>query len=336
MTSKVSSKNPHPTLSHVANVAGVSSATVSRFLNKPETVAKKTADRIQQAVIETGYTPNLVAGSLASNKSHMVSVLIPQLSPSPFIETIEAVVNKLSAAGNVVTVGVTEFDIDRSTDLIRAAMGFRAKAIIITAEVSEEAKRYIRQSNMMAIEIWDLPDDPIDVAIGFSHYEIGKQLAHFIKNRGYVRPHFIINRSPRAQKRRNGFVDQWQESGNNQFTESYLDLPLKYENARSAFALLRRMETLPDVIVCGSDWLAQGIIIEANAFGLKVPDDIAVIGFGNSSIASEMRPTITSIDVDGEKIAQTVTDILAMRDRNEELATRRIDTSFKIIARESA
>ncbi|MBL4827119.1 MAG: LacI family DNA-binding transcriptional regulator [Spongiibacteraceae bacterium] len=325
-----------PTLTHVANAAGVSSATVSRFFNKPDAVAKKTAERIRQAVLETGYTPNMVAGSLASNKSQMVSILIPQLSPSLFIETIEEIVNKLSASGHVVTVGVTEFDVDRSNELIKAAIAYRAKAIIITAEISTVAKKFIRQSNMMAIEIWDLPADPIDVAVGFSHYDIGKKLAQFIKERGYIRPHFITNAGPRSLKRRKGFVDEWAQFGEQPSTESRLELPLKYEYSRSAFALIRRMDELPDVIVCGSDWLAQGIITEAKSFGMKIPDDIAVIGFGNSSISSEMRPTITSIDVDSENIAQTVTEILEKTNKSEELTNRSIDTGFKIIARESA
>jgi len=329
-------KNTPPTLNEVAIAAGVSSATVSRYFNKPDAVAKSTAERIKQAVLATGYTPNLVAGSLASNKSRLVSILIPQLSPSILTETIEAIVHQLSAAGNVVTVGITEFDAKHTSDLIRAAISYRAKAIVITADLGEDDKKLLRQSNISTIQIWSLPDDPIDIAIGFSHYEIGSSLASFIKERGYVRPHFITNKGPRAIKRREGFVDQWQKLDMREFTEQTLELPLKYEYSRSAFAQIKRMPQLPDVVICGSDWLAQGIIIEAHAFGYKVPGDLAVIGFGNNSIASGMRPTMTTIDVDDDKISRLVVETLSKKDQGIAIDQPIINTGFKIVARESA
>lgn len=325
-----------PTLSDVADAAGVSSATVSRYFSNPSTVAPKTAERIRAAVMETGYTPNKVAGSLASNKSQLVSVLIPQLAPSLFIETIESLVDRFHAAGLVVTVGVTEFDSARTEELIMAALAYRAKAIVLTGEVSEEVKKFIRQSNTTAIEIWDLPDDPINLAVGFSHDEIGRKLAEFARLRGFIRPHFITNAGPRGIKRRDGFASEWARLGGGDMSESHLPPPMQYGYARGAFAELMRKPQMPDVVVCSSDWLAQGIIIEAQHQGLKVPEDLAVIGFGNSALSSEMRPTITSIDIDGEKMADRIIDLLQRQDRGEELTDKVVDTGFRIIARESA
>ena len=90
------------------------------------------------------------------------------------------------------------------------------------------------------------------------------------------------------------------------------------------------------MVVCGSDYLAQGLIVEAQAAGLKVPEDLAVIGFGNSSIAGEMRPTITTIDIDGARIAREVLAAIRAHSAGEELPRRAIDVGFRLIARESA
>ena len=87
-----------PTLDDVAAHAGVSAATVSRFVNNPKVVAPATAERIRAAIGVTGYIPNLLAGGLASSKSKMVAVLIPHLTDSMFNDTIEAMVEELSAA----------------------------------------------------------------------------------------------------------------------------------------------------------------------------------------------------------------------------------------------
>jgi len=330
------SNRSQPTLNDVAELAGVSSATVSRYFNNPKAVAKKSADRIRQAVLQTGYTPNLVAGTLASNKSRLVSIQIPQLYPSLFIETIEEIVNRLSESGLVATVGVTEFDIQRSNELVRAAMAYRAKAIITSAEISEEAKTLIRQSGTTTIEIWDLPDDPVDVAIGFSHRDIGRKLAQFVHSRGYARPHFITIDTPRAMRRKQAFEKQWKKYAGHPLTKGYLDIPPRFEHSRQAFDQILRLDAVPDVAICGSDWLAAGIIVQATSAGMKIPDDLAVIGFGNSTLAGQMRPTITSVDIEGGKIAQCVMEILDKRDRNEPLPSTIIRNHFHIVERESA
>lgn len=93
---------------------------------------------------------------------------------------------------------------------------------------------------------------------------------------------------------------------------------------------------MPDVVLCASDMLAQGIIVEASAAGLKVPDDIAVVGFGNAAIAGEMRPTITTVEIDGRRLAQESLQVLRDRLEGKGLEKKTVDLGFTIIGRESA
>jgi LacI family gluconate utilization system Gnt-I transcriptional repressor len=88
--------------------------------------------------------------------------------------------------------------------------------------------------------------------------------------------------------------------------------------------------------VCGSDWIAQGLIVEAQAAGIRVPDQIAVTGFGNLRLAGDMRPTITSVDVDGARVARETLRVLQALSAGEALRDRHIDVGFRVIARESA
>ncbi|HEX7693591.1 MAG TPA: substrate-binding domain-containing protein, partial [Sphingomonas sp.] len=84
------------------------------------------------------------------------------------------------------------------------------------------------------------------------------------------------------------------------------------------------------------DWIAQGLIVEAQAAGVRVPDKLAVTGFGNLRMAGDMRPTITSVDVDGGRVAREAIRVLRARAAGEKITERRIDVGFRIIARESA
>ncbi|GGZ87887.1 LacI family DNA-binding transcriptional regulator [Novosphingobium arvoryzae] len=326
----------NPTLDDVAAQAGVSSATVSRFINNPEVVAPATAERIRAAIAATGYIPNLLASGMASNKSKMVAVLIPHLTDSIFNDTIEAMVEELSAAGLNVMLGITGVSSARTSELIRGALSRRVDAIISSGPLEPEIVELVRRSPALFIQIWELPAEPVGLAVGFSHEAAGRDMARFLMSRGYRRPHLITADGARAGQRRDAFVAEWQALAGGEVTLATVDIPSRYGHARRAFADIRRLPELPDVVVCGSDYLAQGLIVEAQAAGLRVPDGLAVVGFGNSSIAGEMRPTITTVDVDGRRIAREAIAAITRHAAGEPPREQSIDVGFRLIARESA
>ncbi len=324
-----------PTLNDVAREASVSAATVSRFLNSPGVVAEETGLRIRAAIDKTGYIPNGLAGDLATNKSRMVAVLIPHLENSLFNDMIERMVGEMTASGNNVMIGLTGTSPDRAESLVRAALSRRVDAIISTGPASDPVVNLVARSRTLFIQVWELPDDPVGVAIGFSHEDAGRDIARFLASRGYNRPHVVTADSPRARSRRDGFFGEWEALGFAPPSESVTDMPTRFGHARRVFADIRRLDERPDAVVCGSDHLAQGLIVEAQAAGLRVPEDIGVIGFGNNTISGEMRPTITSIDVDGARIAREVMAAIARHQEGRDFPSRRIDVGFRLIARES-
>jgi LacI family gluconate utilization system Gnt-I transcriptional repressor len=325
-----------PTLDDVAAHAGVSAATVSRFINNPAVVAKATADRIRLAIDETGYIPNLLAGGLASSKSKMVAVLIPHLTDSMFNDTIEAMVDELSASGTTVMLGLTGVSTQRTEDLIRAAISRRVDAIISTGPLNAATTELVRRSPTLFIQVWELPEAPIGLAVGFSHAAAGRDVARFLFSRGYRRPHLITGEGARAIMRRDALLDEWQALGGGAVTQAMVDIPSRFGHARRAFADMRALEEMPDVVVCGSDYLAMGLIVEAQAAGLKVPENLAVLGFGNSSIAGDMRPTLTTVEVDGARIAREAIAAIRRHAEGKAPQSKSVDVGFRLIARESA
>ncbi len=327
---------PSTTLDDVASLAEVSTATVSRWFNSPEVVAPATAERIKAAVEQLGYIPNLLAGSLASSRSRLVAVLIPQLSGSIFVDIIEAMVGELSASGYVALLGMTGLPHERTSELVHAALARRVEAVVITSAVDVATRALLRRSGTTVIEIWDLPEDPVDIAIGFSHQAIGRDLARFARNRGYTRPHLLHASGERAQMRRDGFAEEWLAAGGDCPSETTVAVPGRYSDAPDCFAALAKLTERPDIVVCGSDLLAQGLAVEALGAGLKVPEDLAVIGFGNTQLSGDMRPAITTVDIDGARIARETVGILRRRAEGEQIAERRIDVGFRLVARATA
>jgi len=326
----------NPTLDDVARTARVSAATVSRFINNPAVVAQATAERIREAIAATGYIPNLLAGGLASSKSKMVAVLIPHLVDSMFNATIETMVDELSAAGMNVMLGLTGVSTVRTAELIRAALSRRVDAIISTGPLDAATIELARRSPALFLQVWELPEDPPGLAVGFSHKDAGRDIARFVVSRGYRNPHVVTADGSRAQLRRDGFVEEWRTLGGAEPTEATVTIPSTFGQARRVFSDMRRLDYPSDIVICGSDSLAQGLIVEAQAAGLRVPEDLAVMGFGNSAIAGEMRPTITTVDIDGARIAREAIAAIRRHAASGELEHRSIDVSFRLIARESA
>ncbi|QJU59062.1 LacI family DNA-binding transcriptional regulator [Sphingomonas sp. AP4-R1] len=326
-----------PRLDDVAALAGVSTASVSRYLNNPGVVAPATAERIRDAIEQTNYLPNLNAGALASKRSRLIAALVPDIAQSIFNDTMEAMIERLTAEGNSVVMSLTGPNNHRLESQIDAALSRRVDAIILTGIVGEPALRArLRRQATSVIETWDLPDDPIDVAVGFSHAEVGADMARFLHGRGYRRPHLVVPGSPRSARRASRFSEQWIADGGSEPSRLIVNIPSHFGQGRLAFRGLADLPERPDVVVCGSDWIAQGLIVEALAAGVRVPDQLAVTGFGNLRLAGDMRPTITSVDIDGGRIAAEVNTILRTRAAGGTVPSRHVDVGFRIIARESA
>jgi LacI family gluconate utilization system Gnt-I transcriptional repressor len=326
-----------PRLDDVARRAGVSTATVSRYYNNPSVVAPDTASRIRAAIDATGYVPNLLAGGLASNRSRLVAVLVPEVAQSIFNDTIQAMSMELSLDGYIVMLGLTGADNSRMPQLIDAALARRADGVILTGMVTDAATRdRLLQRDTTVIETWGIPDNPVDIAVGFSHTAVGRDVARFLLGRGYSRPMLAVAAGTRARQRRDGFVDEWRVAGREAPEAIEVPLPTRFSHARLVWRHLSQLKPRPDVVVCGSDLLAQGVVVEAMAAGVKVPEQLAVVGFGNLAIAGDMRPSLTTIDVDGARIGRETVAVLRRRAAGERITNKVIDVGFHLIARESA
>lgn len=132
-----------------------------------------------------------------------------------------------------------------------------------------------------------------------------------------------------------GFTNRWLRDGGSEPTRLEVNVPSHFGQGRLSYRALADLPERPDLVVCGSDWIAQGLIVEAQAAGIRVPDQLAVTGFGNLRMAGDMRPTITSVDIDGTRIAREVMRVLRARAAGQPVE-KRIDVGFRVIARESA
>ena len=325
------------TLSDVSKLAGVSAITVSRALNTPDLVSPDTREKVRLAVERTGYVPNLLAGGLASNRSRLVAALVPTIAGPVFLETIQALTEALADKGYQLMLGQSGYNNSREDALIDAIVGRRPDGIVLTGIMrSAEGRRRLLASGIPVVETWDLTPTPVDMLVGFSHEKAGVATAQFLHRKGYRRPAIVTGDDHRANLRRGGFEQAWRALGGGAVPVHTVPAPTTLGSGRTALAELLAADPATDVVACSSDALAHGVITEAQARGLRVPQDVGVIGFGDLAFARHAHPAITTVRIDGTAIGRQAARFIVDRAEGRPVEHKVLDLGFSLIERESA
>lgn len=325
-----------PTLEDVARAAGLSSMTVSRALNTPQLVRPKTVEKVLAAVKATGYIPNALAGGLASRRSKLIAVVVPQINNNMFVDTIQAISDELAVRGYHMLLCVAGYTQQTEADLVAALLSRRPDGIVLTGiHHSTDLKKVILNASVPVVEIWDLTPTPLDMLVGFSHEKVGQATAEHLLRKGYRRPGLLWTVDKRASQRKAGLCEALARHGITAPLSVDVALPARFTSGREGLSQLLALGE-SDVIVCSSDTLAQGAIVEAQARGMRVPQDLAVIGFGDLDFAAGNNPAITTVSVDRKIIGQRAATLLMERIEGVRSGEEIVDIGFHFIERESA
>lgn len=349
MTKKIT-KNPRarkstsgraPTLIDVAKVAGVSPITVSRVLNQPDLVSEDAQQRVRRAIDEIGYVPNMLAGGLASRSSRMVALIVPTIANSIFAETVQAITDTLAQAGYQTLLGISAYEDEQEKQLLEAVLGRRPDGIILTGtHHAPDIRKRLEVTDVPVVETWDLSPDPIDTLVGFSHTRVGEAAAEYLLAKGHRRFAAVSANDLRAVKRLDGFLQTLANAGVEEPIVTKVPTPARFQLGREGIAgILDQTGGPVDAVYCSSDTLAHGVMVEAQQRNIRIPEDMAVIGFGDLDFSEYTLPPITTIRVNGAEIGRRAAMALLTRmnaDESNEVQGGVIDTGFAVIERESA
>lgn len=295
-----------PTLHDVADAAGVTRITVSRFIRQPGLVAEPTAARIRNAIAQTGYVPNQQAGHLASGASRLVAALIPNVGHSIFAETIQGLTEGLRESAYEVLLLSTGYSMDREETQLRALTGWAPGAIVVTGRHHSpgalDILRDAQASGTPVVEIWDNPGTRVPsegfAQIGFDHFVAGQAMAAHLIDRGHRALAYVDSGVPedfRAHERGEGFIDQAKSSG---VSVKLLRAEQgdAFDAGRAVLAQLLAVKRKPPTAVgFANDHLACGALLEATRQGLAVPAQLALLGFGDFPIGRQMVPALSTM-----------------------------------------
>ena len=326
------------TLDDVARAAGVAPTTVSRVVNKPQLVSPDTAAHVRAVIDQLGYVPNRLAGGLASRRSRLVAAVVPTIANAMFAEVVQALGDTLSQAGYELLLGTSGYDALREQQVVDAILSRRPDGVCLTGAVHTPATRQrLQAARIPVVETWDWCRDPIDMLVGFSHKQVGGAVADYLWSRGYRRFGTLFGEDQRGQERLASLRRRLSKNGVALRASQTSRPGSTLAMGRQHMAALLESAADLDVVVCSSDTLAQGAIIEAQARGLRIPGDLAVMGFGDYEFAAISVTPISSVRVDGRAMGTQAGRYLLERIEGAAVSVpTRIDTGFEIIPRLSA
>lgn len=288
------------TLKDVAAAAGVSVPTASRVLNGGGNVSVETRQRIHEAARRLDFRPNALAQSFALGRSFTVGVLAQKASGNFSTPVITGIIAELSKSDVAVLVYDDEDDIAARPKNLRTLQARRVDGIIVVGDGTDVPFPSIsEQFRTPVIHVFGLSDNPVDTCILPDDVQAGRMAAAHLLGKGRRRIAHVtaMSYSRAVQDRLSGFRAELADAG----AELALSEPLFGDwtipwGYRAGMELLHRRGEF-DAVFCGSDYIALGIARAFEQAGVRVPDDVALVGYDNwSTYSGSPDRFLTSID----------------------------------------
>jgi LacI family gluconate utilization system Gnt-I transcriptional repressor len=324
-------------LADVARAAGVSTMTVVRVMRDPARVAQGTRERVEAVLRDTGYTPDLNASSLASQRSRLVGAIVPVLTNSLIAEIIQGLTDSLAAEGLQMLLGVSGFSASNEQELVHAFLSRRVDAMFLTGVTrTKTTLAMLERAAIPVVEAGNLTKAPIDMVVGYSNVDAARAMTRYLTRRygsvGYIGAFPADN--DRARDRRLGYEKAIVASRRTVDPAVCIETTLDIDAGAAAMAKLLRRK--PRAVFCSADALAVGALYECQRRGVDVPSQCAIGGFDDIVLAAQVVPALTTIRVPRYEIGRRAGVLLCDRLAGRTVRKRIVDAGYELVVRASA
>lgn len=323
------------TMRDVAAAVGVSPMTVSRAFRDDEAVSARTRERIRQVAARLGYVYDSTATAFRTQKSGFVAVTLPSINNANFAETYRGISTAMEGSGMQLLLGATNYRVEKEEELVRQLLTRNPQALVMTGgHHTEAARSLVTARGLPVIEMWDLPALPLGHAVGFSNARAMSLIVAHLAESGRRRLAFLgaaPGADSRGAERRAGAVAAARSLG---LPEIALleagPAPVSMRHGAACIEEIGDAVRRYDALVCVSDPVAFGALNACRRLGLRVPQDIAITGFGRFEVATVSEPRITTVDVGARLIGTEVARMLDALFAGEEVAGT-IDVGARLV-----
>jgi LacI family transcriptional regulator len=297
----------------VARRAGVSIATVSRTVNRLPSVAPELSRRVLRAIDELGYLPNTQARALVSGRSHMLGLIVSEITNPFFPELIQEFENLAVAQGYEVLIGSTNYEPVRTESLIRRMLQRNVDGVaVMTFGIEEDLVEKLVEREFPLVFVDAGPDLPNIRVLKVDYGEGIRQAVQHLAALGHRAIAFISGplRLRSAVARRDAFLKSMAELGLNVPAEHIVEGTHTMEGGREAMKRLTALEKLPTAVLCSNDMTAIGVLHALYNTTHKVPQEISIVGFDDIHLVQFMLPPLTTVQMSCKDLATAAVEAL--------------------------
>ena len=333
-------KSKSITIKDLADYLDLSISTVSRALSGNINIARETRERVMDAANKLGYQPNTWAKRMQSGKTGVIGVILPDIDDTFFVEMYKGISSVLKGKGYNVIVAFSEENPEQERECLQLMKQQLVEGIIMCSCHQEYNNAYIKELMKKGVEFAFLdrvPDMPNITKVEIDNYDDTFNLVEYLLEEGYRKIAFI--QTPPTIKfsseRYQAYVEAMKK---HHFSDNKLIIGSPgmtyYDGKKFASALLERIEEIDAIMTC-SDVCAIGIMHELQKHGVRIPQDVAIAGFGGSLATEMVTPEITTIKFPQREMGEKAAELLVKKLDNPEESNRHIKLPTKIIRRAS-
>lgn len=322
----------------VAKLAGVSTATVSRVINSPETVRAHTREKVFAAMKLCNYKYNALARGFVTKQSNTIGVIIPTLKNPVFAESTRGIQDYANRNNIQVLLGNNYYQSNQEENLIKAFREKQVDGLIITTTNPRSAfLKTLVEENVPFVLLYSTLRKGQITAVGVDNYKGGYLATEHLVKLGHQRIGMVAGNfsvSDRSFHRWHGYKQCLKNSNIPYDNKLLIQTEYSLTGGRDAVKKLLVLKNPPTAVFCSNDFLAFGAMKGARDVDLNVPQDLSIVGFDNIQIASYVTPELTTISQPAYEIGKVGAELLFQRMKGQDKPVQRM-LDLSLVVRES-
>ena len=324
----------------IANLAGVSKSTVSRYLNNGY-VSEEARDKIKKVLDETGFTPQRQAKGMRTKKTNLIGVIVPKISSETPARVVEGITEVLSSNGYDILIANTNLSIEKELEYLNIFKSNQVDGIIFMA--TKVTEKHIKVIENLEVPIVVVAQDIEECSsVFFDEFQATEDITNYVIKKGHKKLGFIgVYEEDIAVglHRKQAYINTLEK---NNININYENIKIGDFNEESGYRLAKEImegTNSPTAIIAVTDNLALGAIEYLLDNNYKVPEDIAVVGMGDSKISRVITPKLTTVHYHyktaGRKSAEIILKKLNKEIYKNEKVVKKVKIDCLIVERNS-
>lgn len=296
-----------PTINDVARIAGVSKKTVSRVINRSPLLSDATRTKVEQVIAEIGYVPNPQARALALKRNFLVALVHDGSDPQFALAAQEGMLAALHGSEYALVVRPFEAPADATASLRLFLEQHRPAGVLLLPPLSENVAvaEMCRQIGVPHMRLAASAQTDAGNAFAANEREAAAGAVGYLIALGHRRIGFVAgpDLDAAAQERELGYLDAMADHDLDRGPALIAGGDFSFESGHAAGKLLLEVSPRPTAIFAASDAMAAGVLHAAREQGLTVPADVSIVGFGDTPLAEQLWPPLTTVRLPAGEMA---------------------------------